>query len=62
MPRDAKLLWQGDDLELTFALPPGAFATSVLKELLQAPALLPEQAPGDGMLAHPEDDLIEEAG
>lgn len=62
MPRDGKLLWQGEDLELTFALPPGAFATSVLKEVLQAPTLLPEQTPGYGMLAHAEDDLIEEAG
>jgi tRNA pseudouridine13 synthase len=62
MPRDGRLLWQEDDVELTFALPPGAFATSVLKELLQAPAPLSERAPGAGKLTHPEDDLIEEAG
>jgi tRNA pseudouridine13 synthase len=60
MPRDGQLLWQGDDLELTFTLPPGAFATSLLKELLHATPLLPERMHSGGMLANSEDDLIEE--
>lgn len=61
MPRNGQLLWQGDDLELAFTLPPGAFATTVLKELLQETERLPEPTPGDGMLANPDDDLSGDA-
>ena len=62
MPRDGRLLWQGDDLELTFTLPPGAFATAVLKELLQPSELPPQRMSGDGIPDTPDDGSIGEAG
>lgn len=62
MPRDGQLLWQGDELELAFSLPPGAFATAVLKELLQPLDLPTERVLGDGVLDNSDDEPIEEAG
>ncbi len=42
-PKALSYMWQGDTLELQFALPTGCFATSVLRELLQYQDLGREQ-------------------
>lgn len=42
-PKALSYMWQGDTLELHFALPTGCFATSVLRELLQYQDLGREQ-------------------
>jgi tRNA pseudouridine13 synthase len=39
IPRDGGLAWTQDDLALSFTLPPGAYATCVLRELVQTGAV-----------------------
>lgn len=40
---DASHYWEGDDFVMTFCLPPGAFATSVIRELVRTSPALPAE-------------------
>lgn len=42
IPREGALDWTQDDLALSFTLPPGAYATCVIRELVQTDAACPD--------------------